>query len=238
MEPRSITESIVEHLRIHIVSGALEPGQKLNEVQLSSHLGISRPPLREAFRVMENEQLVNSVSRKGSYVTEISLEDCQEIFEVRDMIECAAIDLLKAKGIKNLPEVASAVEKAAGLPIPVSSDPHKRFQYLKAVDDFHIKLVESAGNSRLTHFFSAIFISLARYQAMYMYKAGLMNKSQEVHEQIIYLIKGGDYVKAKKLLKSHISGFLAFMQKEMSGKQLYEKKAQVKIQAPYSIHDI
>jgi len=214
----SITESIVEHLRIHIIVGALKPGQKLNEVQLSSHLGISRPPLREAFRVLENEQLVISVSRKGSYVTEISLEDCQEIFEVREMIECAAIDLFKVKGIKILPKVSLAVEKAAGLPIPESSDPHRRFQYLKAIDDFHIQLVESAGNSRLTHCYNSIFISLARYQAMYMYKAGLMNKSKEIHEQIIYLIKEGDYVKAKRLLSSHIRGFLEFMQKEMSRK--------------------
>ena len=51
MNPLSITESIVEHLRIHIIVGALKPGQKLNEVKLSSHLGVSRPPLREAFRV-------------------------------------------------------------------------------------------------------------------------------------------------------------------------------------------
>ena len=50
---------------------------------------------------------------------------------------------------------------------------------------------------------------------MYMYKAGVMNKSQEIHEQILYLLKRGDYVEAKKLLKSHILGFLEFMRKEM-----------------------
>ena len=219
MNTLTISESIVEHLRTHIIVGALKPGQRLNEIKLSSHLGISRPPLREAFRVLENERLVISVHRKGSYVTEISLEDCQEIFEVREMIECAAIDLLKAKGIRDLPEVASAIERASGLPIPNSSDPHNRFEYLKSVDDFHIKLVESSGNSRLIHFYNSIFVSLARYQAKYMYKADIMNKSKEVHECILQLIKAGKYDEAKKLLKSHILGFVNFMQKIMKKKK-------------------
>jgi len=219
MNPLSITESIVEHLRIHIIVGALKPGQKLNEIKLSSHLGVSRPPLREAFRVLENEHLVISVSRKGSYVTEISFEDCQEVFDVREMIECASIDLLKAKGIKSLPEVASVLEKTANLSIPNSSDPHIRFQYLKAIDDFHIKLVESAGNSRLTGFYNAIFISMARYQAMYMYKTLYMDKSQGVHERILHTINGGDYAEAKRLLKLHIVGFLELIQTKIMGKQ-------------------
>ncbi len=220
MNPQSITESIVEHLRIHIIVGALKPGQKLNEIKLSSHLGVSRPPLREAFRVLENEHLVISVTRKGSYVTEISLDDCQEVFEVREMIECAAVDLLKAKRIRSLPDVASVLKKTAGLSIPNSSDPHIRFQYLKAIDDFHIKLVESAGNSRLTGFYNAIFISMARYQAMYMYKILYMEKSQEIHEQILHLIAGGDYAGAKKILKSHIAGFLEVIQNKIIGKQI------------------
>ncbi len=215
MNLQSITESIVEHLRIHIIVGALKPGHKLNEIKLSSHLGVSRPPLREAFRVLENEHLVTSVTRKGSYVTEISFEDCQEVFEVREMIECAAIDLLRAKGIRSLPEVALVLKKTTDLSIPASSDPHIRFQYLKAIDDFHIKLVESAGNSRLTGFYNAIFISMARYQAMYMYNILYMDKSQGVHERILHRIKGGDYAEAKKLLKSHIIGFLEIIQNKI-----------------------
>ena len=217
MGPLTITESIVEHLRTHIITGALKPGQKLNESKLSSHLGVSRPPLREAFRMLENEKLVQSVSRKGSCVTDISSKDCQDVFEVREMIECTAVDLLKTKAIRSLPEVASVLEKTADLSIPTSSDPHIRFQYLKAVDDFHVKLVESAGNSRLTHFYNAIFISMARYQSMYMYEILYMNKSQRLHEQILHLISEGDYGEAKSLLKSHIQGFLEIIQNKIMG---------------------
>jgi len=215
MEIIGVGESVLQHLRVQIITGELTSGQKLNEVELSSSLGISRGPLREAFRMLENEHLVVSVPRKGCYVTEISLGDCQEIFEARVMIECASVDLLKAKGIRNLPKVASALEKTADLSMPTSSDPHVKFQYLKAIANFHIKLVESAGNSRLTHFYNAIFSSLARYQAMYTYIPGLMNMSQEVHDQILGLIRQGDHEEAKNLLKLHIEGFLELMEKKI-----------------------
>ena len=219
MKPQSITESIVEQLRIHIVGGALKPGQKLNESKLSSHFGVSRPPLREAFRSLENEKLVTSVSRKGSYVTDISLEDCQEIFEVREMIECAAIDLFKEKKINNLPEVAAVIKQTADLTVPTSSEPRIRFEYLMAIANFHIKLVESANNSRLTHFYNAISLSLARYQALYMYDELVMNRSKGVHQQILRSIKAGNYADAKKILRSHIRGFLEFMRNRLELKK-------------------
>lgn len=215
MEILSVMETVVQYLRERIITNELKSGQKLNEIELASEINISRAPLREAFRMLENEHLVVSIPRKGCYVTEISLGDCQEIFEAREMIECASVDLLKAKGIRNLPEVASALEKTADLPMPTSSDPHGKFQYLKAIADFHIKLVEAAGNSRLTHFYNAIFSSLARYQAMYTYIPGLMNTSQEVHSQILHMIKQGDHEEAKNLLKFHIESFLELMEKKI-----------------------
>jgi len=211
MEIMGVGESVLQYLRVHIINGEFTAGQKLNEIELSSSLGISRAPLREAFRVLENEHLVVSVPRKGCYVTEISLRACQEIFEARVMIECTSIDFLKARGIRNLPEVGSTLEKTADLPMPTSSDPYEKFQYLKAIADFHIKLVESAGNSRLTHFYNAIFFSLARYQAMYTYVPGLMDESYKEHIEILRLIETENYDKAKRNMESHINKFIVLI---------------------------
>lgn len=214
----SVTGKIVQHLRIHIIEGELTPGQKLNEIELARKLGISRPPLREAFRVMENEHLVVSIPRKGSYVTEVSIEDCREIYQAREMMECFSVDILQAKGIRNLPEVASSLEITADLPMPTSADPYEKFNYLKTIADFHITLVEASGNSRLSHYYHALFPNLARYQSMYTYIPGLMNVSQETHEAILSSIQNGDYDKAKEKLSTHIRGFLALMEKKISKK--------------------
>ncbi len=211
----SVTESVAQNLRIHIIEGELAPGQKLNELELAERLGISRPPLREAFRILENAHLIVSIPRKGCYVTEVSADSCREIYEEREMIECFAVELLQAKGIRELPEVGAALEVTADLPMPTSSDAYEKFDYLKAIADFHIRLVESAGNSRLNHCYHALFPSLARYQSMYTYIPGLMNRSQEIHEKILGLIERGDYDRAKEVLRSHIRGFLTLMEDEI-----------------------
>ena len=211
-----VTETVVQYLRIQIIGGVLAPGQKLNEIELSSRLGVSRPPLREAFRILENEYLVVSIPRKGCYVTEVSIEDCREIFQSREMIECYAVDVLREKNIRELPRVASALEATVDLPMPTSSDPYERYDYLKAIADFHIRLVESAGNSRMVHCYAANFSNLARYQSTYVFIEGLMNASHSTHEHILHYIQEGDYTQAKEVLRSHIRGFLALMEDEIN----------------------
>lgn len=72
MKILGVTESAARSLRQEIIMGEISPGAKLNEIKLSNRYGISPPPLREAFRKLEYENLVENVPRKGTYVTEIS----------------------------------------------------------------------------------------------------------------------------------------------------------------------
>ncbi|MBW1716676.1 MAG: GntR family transcriptional regulator [Deltaproteobacteria bacterium] len=118
MKIKSITESVTEYLRLQIITGEFAPGQKLNETELASRLNISRPPLREAFRISENEHLVVSVPRKWTYVTDISIEDLEKVYQAREMLEWYAIDFLKYKNIRDLPTVIASVESASDLSIP------------------------------------------------------------------------------------------------------------------------
>jgi DNA-binding GntR family transcriptional regulator len=71
----SVTRSAYKYLKDKIITGELPARQKINENQLSSLLEISRPPLREALRLLEHEHLVVTIPRKGTHVTSISRED-------------------------------------------------------------------------------------------------------------------------------------------------------------------
>jgi DNA-binding GntR family transcriptional regulator len=216
MEILGVTKSTVQHLREQIITGKLAPGQKLNEMEISSNLGISRPPLREAFRVLENEHLVLSIPRKGCYVTKVSMEDCRHIYEAREMIECYAIELLKAQNARDLPEVASAVASAS--PDFSQHDYGNRVQIKGSQNPFpgfHIKLVESTGNRWVVHLYNAISSNLARYQYM-CFVPGILGKVQEEHEQILDFIKRGDYDQAKDLLRSHINSFFKVIEDRIS----------------------
>ncbi len=212
MHIKSVTETVLQDLRVKIIVGELAPGSKLGEEELSSSFGISRAPVREAFRLLENEHLVIYYPRKGCYVTEISIRKCREIYQVRAMMECFSVDLLKLKGIKDLPKVESTLEETVNLTMPSNDDAYKKFDYLKAIANFHISLVETAGNAQLSSFYHAIFPNLARYQSIYTYISGLMNKSHHEHRVFLGLVKNGDYEEAKECLRHHINKFVKIIE--------------------------
>jgi DNA-binding GntR family transcriptional regulator len=216
MEILGVTKSTVQYLREQIITGELAPGQKLNELEISSNLGISRPPLREAFRILENEHLVLSIPRKGCYVSKVSMEDCRHIYEAREMIECHAIELLKAQNVRHLPEVASALASVSPvLPKLYHGNRAKIKESQNPFPGFHIKLVESTGNRWVIHLYNAISSNLARYQYM-CFVPGLLTKVQEEHEQILDFIKRGNYDQAKDLLRSHINSFFKVIEDRIS----------------------
>ncbi|MEA3359914.1 MAG: GntR family transcriptional regulator [Thermodesulfobacteriota bacterium] len=107
MEIKTVTNIATEYLRKQIITGEMAAGQRINETDLASYLNISRPPIRETFRILENEQLVVNIPRRGTKVTNISMKDLQEVYQARKMLECYAIDILKTKNIRVLPDVTA-----------------------------------------------------------------------------------------------------------------------------------
>ena len=226
MEIIGVTESVLQYLRVYIITGDLAPGQKLNEVELSSRLNVSRPPIREAFRILENESLVTSFPRKGCFVSQISIKDCRNVFEVRTMIECFAIDLFQAKGIRELSHAVTALEVTKNAVLPPADDGYGRYKYLRDIAEFHIQLVAHADNLRLVEIFDGIFPSLARYQSLYTYIPGLMDKSHKEHEEILHLIEKENYDEAKKDLEFHIHSFIPLIEETIDD---WERNGEVEV---------
>ena len=201
----NVTTSALQFLREKIITGELKSGERLNEASLSSKLGISRPPLREALRILEKDQMAVNIPRKGTYVTELSVKDFEELSQIREMIECYTIDYLKTSHIRNLPKVTLAFNKALSLPNPLNSvDPEQLLNYIKVFLDFHTSLVDSSGNSQLAHIYHSINFNLARYQFIYFYINGTAKHSLDDHKRILEFIRNGNYDEAKEELKKHI----------------------------------
>jgi DNA-binding GntR family transcriptional regulator len=209
-----VTGNIVNNIRQKIISGEFKPGQKLNEILISNTINVSSPPLREAFRILEHEQLVFSIPRKGTYVAKISKEDLENVYRAREMVECFTIELLKLKDKTDLPGIETALCNAA------KADPEKKMDYLMAFIEFHLALVRSAGNSFLDHFYQAICSNLARYQYMYAWLPGLTRDSQGEHQKIYNHIKEGDFDSAKDCLRTHIRKFVDLLKETIDEKEL------------------
>jgi len=215
MEIKTVTSIATEYLRKLIITGEIAAGQRINETDLAARLKISRPPIREALRILENEHLVINSPRKGTNVTAISIEDLENIYQTREMLECYSIDILKAKNIKTLPSVIASVEAASRLSPPSQDNNEEIFSYLEAFVDFHIKLIDSTGNNWVIHFYNSISSHLARYQFIYLYIPTSGRRSIEEHNQILDFIKNGEYSKAKKFMKEHINYTFDFLKKKI-----------------------
>jgi DNA-binding GntR family transcriptional regulator len=215
MEIKTVTNIATEYLRKQIITGELVANQRINETDLAARLKISRPPIREALRILENEHLVINIPRKGTNVTNISIEDLQDVYQAREMLECYSIDILKAKNIRMLPNVTASVESASDLSIPSQDNKEEVFAYLKAFVDFHIKLIESTGNNWVVHFYNSISSHSARYQFIYLYIPGSGRRSIEEHNQILDFIKTGNYEKAKKFIREHINYTFEFLRNKI-----------------------
>ena len=221
MKTLTVTENIIQHLRVDIITGELLPGQKLNEIMLCTKLNVSSAPLREAFRLLEKERLVENIPRKGCYVSEISTEDCCQIYKVREMMECFAVDLIKEKKIRDLSEVETSLEIYSDLHFPEKATTYEKFVFVKKIYNFHFQLVEAAGNAELNRLYYEMFPKLARYQYLYMYnyEPALVSEYGGEHKEILHHIASGDYLAAKRLLKSHISRFARFVKSRIERKE-------------------
>lgn len=205
MEIKSVPSTVADYLKVLIFSGELAPGQKLLEMHIAEKLKISRPPLREALRMLERDQLVYSVPRKGTYVTELSVAHCREVYQAREMIELYAIDLLKQNKVTQIPTVEKTLVNADQITKPAAdARPEEKLRYFEAIVGFHTQLVRTTGNESINDMFSSIIHNLFRYQYFLVYRTEwTKDDSVEDHRAVLELIKAGHYQRAKSLLRAH-----------------------------------
>ena len=197
---------LLGYIRGQIISGELAGGKKINENEFAARLELSRGPLREAFRILEQERLVVNLPRKGTFVTALSQADLAEVYQVRRMIEVTALDLLEQGRVTDLPSATRALREAEGLKIPKESDREEFLVFREKITDFHARLVMEANNARLTHYYETLYFSLARYQYLHI-KLNVpqgYERPTEKHHQILTLISTGRHHDAKLVLLDHL----------------------------------
>ncbi len=205
MQFPGLTQSLVAMLRKKIIIGEIEPGQKINEIELSKSLGISRSPLREALRTLESEHLVIYIPRKGNSVSNVSLEDLAEIYQLREMMECFAIDLLEKKNILSYESLNLCVDRVTGLEVPSQrASPDERLNYVETMSEFHLEMVKAAGNKRLFDSYLAVYSNINRYVFLYIFNWGVLEHRVEDHIEIITYLKGKKYREARRVVKDHV----------------------------------
>lgn len=152
--PATLNEVAAHRVRDAIMSGALQPGQKIIEEQLCSDLGISRAPLREALRQLAQQGLVEHLPRRGSRVTQWSPQDILQLFELRGVLERHAIEsaLPLADPATDLLPVQDALAQMRAAATDLERDDAHR--------EFHATVVALADNRQLDIALEPILLKL------------------------------------------------------------------------------
>ena len=195
-----LREVICESLRNAIKNGKLKPGERLMEVQLAEELGISRTPVREAIRKLEQEGYVIMLPRRGTYVSSVSVHDVQEIFEIRTALESLSTGLA-ARRIENeeLEQLQKLLAEIEGY-----IDKHDIDNIVKTDIEFHDLLYKVSRNERLSGIISNLKEQLSRFRTLSMSYPGRLKETLEEHREMVEAIASGDVEAAREAAERHM----------------------------------
>ena len=196
-----LRDVVFNTLRDAILTGKLVPGERLMENQLAEKLGVSRTPVREALRMLELENLVELVPRKGAQVLDMSEKDITNILEVRSALEGLATSLackkMTKEDLQQLKNMEVDFEKA------VADNDVDHFVDID--EDFHDLIFAATENDKLISIFRNLRIQLYRYR-MAQAKNNETSMSTIVahHRSIIRAIENHDAEEGASIAQGHI----------------------------------
>jgi len=199
LQTSSLSSVVQSELERMILSGELPPGEKLTEVALAARLGVSRGPLREAFRMLEEAGLVRTEKNRGVFVRNLPVEEAIDIFDLRATME----ELVGRRLAQNIAPVAlkeiRALVEQMEQAVKVKDAP--RYHLLNL--HFHDRLVEMAGNAKLTAIYRKLIKELSLFRRLNLADGVLMPVSVGEHRQIVKAIASGDVDAAGKAMFEH-----------------------------------
>jgi len=200
LQSSSLTTVVQQAIERAILQGELAPGAKLNEAQLAEQLGVSRGPVREAFRSLEEAGLVRQEKNRGVFVRSIPLDEAMEIFELRAMMDEAVGRRLAEQAtpeqVKSIRAMVDAMERA------VKAGDVDQYHLLNL--DFHDKLVEYAGNRKLFAIYRKLINELSLFRRMNLADGKLLPISASEHRGIVKAIASGDADAAGRAMRDHV----------------------------------
>ncbi len=209
-----LSEKIAETLRDYIMKGSLKPGERLTEPKLSAMLGISRTPIREALRLLENEGFIDIYPRRGAVVSDITSKDVDEIFIIKTKLESLAarlaVENLTEADIKKMMDINEKMVKY--------SESKNVVNLIKLNADFHNIFIERSNNTRLIKFIESLNKQFKRVTAYSFTEAGRIKKVIEEHNNIIEAFSSRDADKVEELVDIHVKNGWQFIRSRMNYK--------------------
>ena len=197
--PSTTAQHALDDLRRAIVCGELAPGDRVGQEPIADRLGISVAPVREALRILEREGQLTYRPRRGYVVTELRIEDLEEIYGLRGLLEAqAARAALPRLGEADL----TAIELAAGECADAVAAQDVVGE-LAANRRFHFAILTPAGRPHLLRLIDLLWDSTEAYRALYYDSADERRESLRAHDRIIAAVVSLDPERLVAELDAH-----------------------------------
>ena len=195
---------IADQLRESIINGAFTSGDQINEARVATQLNVSRGPVREALHRLVQEGLLISRPNRGVFVQELTIRDVAEIYEAREVIECAAAEIITKLSAEQREATADHLNSIIARMQPALDA--EDWAQLGRIDlEFHTALVQDSGNTRLVRAYATLateaLISLSHFP-------GAQAKRDRVvpgHREIADLLRAGEMEELHLVLHRHLS---------------------------------
>ena len=196
----SLSSAAQQEIERMILDGEIGPGSKLTEAWLSERLGVSRGPIREAFRMLEESGLVRQEKNRGVFVRDIPLEEALEIYDLR-----AAMDELVGRRLaetitpEQLKTARAIVER---MDVAARAGESDAYHLLNL--EFHDALVGFTGNRKLAGVYRRLVKELALFRRRNLRDQQLLPHSAAEHRAILKAIAAGDPEQAGRTMFDHV----------------------------------
>ena len=200
LQSNSLASVVQQEIERAILAGDYAPGSKLNEAVLAQKLGVSRGPVREAFRMLDEAGLVRTEKNRGVYVRDIPIDEALEIFDLRaamdEWVGKRLAGSITDEQLKEIKALVTEMEKAVK-----EQDAH---QYHVLNLKFHDRMVELSGNRKLTDTYRRLIKELSLFRRQNLADSGLMRTFLTEHKQIVKAIASGDAQAAGRAMFDHV----------------------------------
>ena len=199
-ENEFLVDTAYQMIREAILSNEFKPGTILSENDLSRQIGISRTPTREALKRLEEQNLVYIVPRKGAFVTDLSIEKIHEIYQVREALECFAIEFIPKYGDpEELDQIMKDVEQSEDW---INSGDIDKINDL----DIHIHeyIARSSHNQLLVKMVDQLLDQIIRLRRMTPNFPGRLDEQRAEHLRMVTSLKEGKIEEAREQLRIHL----------------------------------
>lgn len=197
----SLMEGAVRLLREAILTGRLAPGTHLRQLELAAQMGISRTPLREALRKLEQEGLITALPRGRPRVALLDLDEAVQLYEIREVLDGLAARLAAQRAheahLLTLDRLLAQMEECV-----VRQDAHRWFTAHVA---FHDGIFQASGNGRLQGMSSVIRLSIQRFHPVLLTTPNRLADAYREHREVFEAIRAHDPEAAERLARAHIA---------------------------------